>query len=150
MLVGVPVALAVGLALTAYDGLSAPVWRGLANYRELLGDPLFRIAVGNSLAFVALTVPLRVLIALGLALLLNRRRRGVALYRVAVYVPTVVPGVAYALVWLWIFNPLYGPLEPLLASLGLPAPSSGSRRSATSRCRCSRRGSCCSRSATSS
>jgi multiple sugar transport system permease protein len=123
VLVGVPVALAVGLAFTAYDGLSAPVWRGLANFRELLGDSLFRIAVGNSLAFVALTVPLRVLIALALALLLNRPRRGVALYRVAVYVPTVVPGVAYALVWLWILNPLYGPLTPLLTSLGLPAPA---------------------------
>ena len=123
VLVVIPVALAVGLAFTAYDGLSAPAWRGLANFRELVADPLFRTAVANSLAFVALTVPLRVAIALGLALLFNRPRRGVALYRVAVYVPTVVPGVAYALVWLWIFNPLYGPLTPLLASLGLPAPA---------------------------
>ena len=123
MLVVVPVALAIGLAFTAYDGLSAPAWRGLANFHEVLADPLFRIAVANSLAFVALTVPLRVLIALGLALLFSRPRRGVALYRVAVYVPTVVPAVAYALVWLWIFNPLYGPLNPLLACLGLPAPA---------------------------
>jgi multiple sugar transport system permease protein len=117
------VALSAGLAFTAYDGLSAPAWRGLANFREVLADPLFRTAVENSVTFVALTVPLRVAIALGLALLLNRPRRGVGLYRVAVYVPTVVPGVAYALVWLWIFNPLYGPLNPVLASLGLPTPA---------------------------
>ena len=63
-------------------------------------------------------------IALGLALLLNRSRRGVGLYRVAVYVPTVVPSVAYALIWLWIFNPRYGPLnlaagEPRPAGAGL-------------------------------
>ncbi len=123
MLVAVPVALSGALAFTAYDGLSAPAWRGLENFREVLADPLFRTAVENSLTFVALTVPLRVVIALGLALLLNRSRRGVGLYRVAVYVPTVVPGVAYALVWLWIFNPLYGPLNPMLATFGLPTPA---------------------------
>jgi hypothetical protein len=64
-----------------------------------------------------------VLIALGLALLLNRPRRGVGLYRASVYVPTLVPSVAYALVWLWIFNPRYGPLDLALAGLGLPTPA---------------------------
>jgi multiple sugar transport system permease protein len=122
-LVVLPIALSIGLAFTAYDGLSAPEWRGLANFRELAVDPLFHIALRNSLVFVALTVPLRVLIALGLALLLNRSRRGVGLYRVAVYVPTIVPSVAYALIWLWIFNPRYGPLNQALESLGLPAPA---------------------------
>jgi multiple sugar transport system permease protein len=123
VLVGVPVAVSAGLAFTAYDGLSAPEWRGLDNFRELARDPLFAVALRNSLVFVALTVPLRVLIALGLALLLNRPRPGVGLYRTAVYVPTIVPGVAYALVWLWIFNPRYGPLNLALEALGLPAPA---------------------------
>ena len=123
VLVVLPVALSIGLAFTAYDGLSAPEWRGLANFRELAVDPLFHIALRNSLVFVALTVPLRLLIALGLALLLSRSRRGVGLYRVAVYVPTIVPSVAYALIWLWIFNPRYGPLNLALESLGLPAPA---------------------------
>jgi multiple sugar transport system permease protein len=123
VLVVVPVVLSFGLAFTSYDGLSSPTWRGLGNFRELTTDPLFRIAVRNSLVFVALTVPSRMVIALGLALLLQRSRRGVGLYRVAVYVPTIVPGVAYALVWLWIFNPRYGPLNVLLESLGLPAPA---------------------------
>ena len=45
------------------------------------------------------------------------------LYRVAVYVPTIVPSVAYALMWLWIFNPRYGPLNLALAGLGLPTPA---------------------------
>jgi multiple sugar transport system permease protein len=123
VLVVVPIVLSLGLAFTVYDGLSAPTWHGLGNFREVLDDSLFRVAVGNSLAFVALTVPMRVLIALGLALLLGSARRGVVLYRVAVYVPTIVPGVAYALVWLWIFNPRYGPLNLTLTALGLPAPA---------------------------
>lgn len=123
VLVVVPIVLSCALAFTVYDGLSAPTWTGLGNFRDLLNDPLFAIAVRNSLLFVVLTVPLRVAIALGLALLLERPRRGVGLYRVAVYVPTVVPAVAYALVWLWIFNPRYGPLNLALASLGLPTPA---------------------------
>jgi len=123
VLITLPALLSVGLAFTTYDGLSAPEWRGLANFRDLAADPLFGIALRNSLLFVALTVPLRVLIALGLALLLNRPRRGVGFYRAAVYVPTIVPSVAYALVWLWIFNPRYGPLNLALAGLGLPTPA---------------------------
>jgi multiple sugar transport system permease protein len=74
VLVAVPVVLSAGLAFTAYDGLSPPAWRGLANFREVLADPLFRTAVENSLTFVALTVPLRVVIALGLALQSSRVR----------------------------------------------------------------------------
>jgi multiple sugar transport system permease protein len=123
VLVALPAALSIGLAFTGYDGLSTPEWRGLGNFRDLATDPLFGIALRNSLLFVLLTVPLRLLLALGLALLLNRPRRGVGFYRTAVYVPTIVPSVAYALVWLWIFNPLYGPLNLALAGLGLPTPA---------------------------
>jgi multiple sugar transport system permease protein len=122
-LVVVPAALSFGLAFTAYDGLSPPEWRGLANFRGLLHDQLFLTAARNSLVFVALGVPLRALAALALALLLNRPRRGVGLYRAAVYLPTIVPSPAYALAWLWVFNPVAGPLNALLGALGLPAPA---------------------------
>lgn len=123
LLVVLPAALTFGLAFTAYDGLAPPTWRGLANFRSLAADELFHTAIGNSLLFAALTVPLRTLLTLGLALLLARPRRGVGLYRAAVYLPTVVPGVAYAMVWLWILNPLYGPLNLGLGALGLPMPA---------------------------
>jgi multiple sugar transport system permease protein len=123
VLVVIPVGLAAALAFTTYDGLSAPVYRGLGNFTALARDPLFAISVKNSLLFVVLTVPLRVVIAFGLAVLLNRPRRGIAFYRAAVYVPTIVPGVAYALMWLWIFNPRYGPLNAMLGRLGLPTPA---------------------------
>lgn len=123
LLVIVPAFLSFGLAFTSYDGLAPPDWLGLANFRQIFADPLFRTAVVNSLIFVAVTVPMRTLIALGLALLLYRPRRGVGLYRAAVYLPTIVPGVAYALIWLWILNPLYGPLNLILGGLGLPTPA---------------------------
>jgi multiple sugar transport system permease protein len=122
LLVGVPALLTFALAFFQYDTLSAPQWVGLWNFQDIFGDPLLWVALRNTLYFIFLAVPLQVLLALTLALLLNQRRRGTGLYRAAVYLPTVIPDVAYALIALWIFNPLYGPLNLILRGLGLPAP----------------------------
>jgi len=125
VLVGVPALLSLVLAFLRYDGMSTPVWVGWFNFRIVLANPvdlLFPISLYNTLYFIMLAIPIRVLSALALALWLNRRGRGVGLYRAAVYLPTIVPDVAYALIWMWIFNPLYGPLNLILTALGLPAP----------------------------
>jgi len=122
LLVGLPALLSAVLAFTAYDAISPPVFVGFANFRLLAADPVVTTAIGNSLVFIALAVPLRILGALGLALLLLRPRRGVSGYRAAAYVPTVIPDVAFALIWLWIFNPLFGPVNVVLDTLGLPLP----------------------------
>src|SRR5579859_861226 len=123
LLLVLPGLLTFALAFTYFDGIAPPVWWGVRNFQNFYLDPLERIAIANSLYFTALAVPLRVLGALGLALLLRRPRRGIGFYRAAVFVPTVIPDVAYALVWLWIFNPLYGPVNLLLRAAGLPAPA---------------------------
>ena len=122
VLVAVPALMSAGLAFTSYDALSPPVYVGLQNFRTLAADPLTSTALFNSLFFIALAVPLRMLGALGLALLLSRPRRGAGTYRAGVYVPTVIPDIAYALIWLWIFNPLFGPVNLALEALGLPLP----------------------------
>ncbi|CAG0934805.1 Melibiose/raffinose/stachyose import permease protein MelD [Thermoflexales bacterium] len=122
LLVGLPALLTFALAFFQYDALSAPQWVGLWNFQDIFGDPLLWVALRNSLYFIFLAVPLQVLLAVTLALLLNQRRRGTGLYRAAVYLPTVIPDVAFALIALWIFNPLYGPLNLVLRGLGLPAP----------------------------
>lgn len=122
VLVALPAAMTLGLAFTDYDALGAPAFSGLANLREMASDPIFRTALWNSVIFVALAVPLRVGAALGLALLYPRRRRGAQAGRALAYLPTVVPDVAYALLWLWVFNPVYGPLSLGFQALGLPGP----------------------------
>lgn len=122
LLVGVPALMSAGLAFTTYDALTPPQFVGFANFRLLAADPRVGIAIGNSLVFIALAVPLRILGALALALLLQRPRRGIDGYRAAVYLPTIIPDVAYALIWVWIFNPLFGPVNVLLGALGLPTP----------------------------
>jgi multiple sugar transport system permease protein len=122
LLIGVPALLTFALAFFQYDTLSAPQWVGVWNFQDIFGDPLLWVGLRNSLYFIFLAVPLQVLLALTLALLLSQRRRGTGLYRATVYLPTVIPDVAYALIALWIFNPLYGPLNLILRGLGLPAP----------------------------
>jgi multiple sugar transport system permease protein len=120
LLIVAPGVITVSLALFDYDLIRPAEFVGLANFRELADDHLFWTSLRNSLHYVAFAVPLRLLGALGLALLLHRRFRGVGGYRTAAYLPTVVPDVAYALVWLWIFNPLYGPMNLLLGAVGAP------------------------------
>lgn len=121
-LVAAPAVLTGLLAFAHYDSLSAPTFAEVANFRELSLDPLYAIAIRNSIVFTATAVPLRLLAAFGLALLLSRPFRGANAYRAAVFLPTLMPDVVYTLVWLWILNPLYGPLNFALRTLGLPAP----------------------------
>jgi multiple sugar transport system permease protein len=117
-LVLVPAVVTFGLALTDYDLLTSPAFVGIDNFRELARDDIFRTAVLNSLVFAAAAVPLRLAAALGLALLLHRRFFGVGAYRSASVLPTVIPDIAYGLVWLWLFNPLYGPINAFLRTAG--------------------------------
>ncbi len=122
VLVALPAIVTFALALYEYDLIRSPRFVGLGNFDELVDDEVFRISVRNSLMFILFAVPLRLAGAVALALLLHRRFRGVGAYRTAGVLPTVVPDVAYALLWLWIFNPLYGPLNLALEALGGPTP----------------------------
>ncbi|CAL9520549.1 Lactose transport system permease protein LacF [Actinosynnema sp. ALI-1.44] len=109
-----PALVTLAMAFTEYDLIGSPQWIGLANFAELAGSVPFRAALGNSLVFAAVAVPLRVAAALGLALLLHRRAPGAGAARTVATLPTAVPEIAYGLLWLWLFNPLYGPVNQLL------------------------------------
>jgi multiple sugar transport system permease protein len=113
-LVAAPALVTFGLAFTEYDLLRPPEFVGIENFRDLLHDDVFGIALKNSLMFALIAVPLRLGGALALALLLHRRFTGVGVHRSATALPTVIPDIAYGLVWLWLFNPLYGPINLLL------------------------------------
>ena len=114
VLVALPALVTFGLALTEYDLIRSPRFIGVDNFTELVEDEIFRTALLNSLVFAAAAVPLRLAAALALALLLHRRFTGVGSYRAAAVLPTVIPDVAYGLIWLWLFNPIYGPINQLL------------------------------------
>ena len=118
ILIVVPAVITFILSLYRYDLIRPAEFTGGGNFADLLRDDVFRISLRNSLMFVFIAVPLRLLGALVLALLLYKRFRGAGVYRTAAYLPTVVPDVAYALLWLWILNPLYGPLNLFLGLFG--------------------------------
>lgn len=121
-LVVVPAAVTFAISAYDWDLIRSARFIGFDNFRELLDDDVFAKSLRNSLVYVACAVPLRLIGAFALALLLHRRFRGVGVYRTATYLPTVVPEVAYALLWLWLFNPLFGPLNLVLSAVGLGQP----------------------------
>jgi multiple sugar transport system permease protein len=125
VLVVVPATASLAVAFFDYSPLDPTnfKWDGLGQFAQLGGDQLFWTALGNSLIYTAGSVPLRLLGAAGLALLLERRRKGIGIFRATAYLPTIIPDVAYALVWLWIFNPLFGPVNQVLRALHWPQQS---------------------------
>ena len=123
LLVVGPAVWTFAMAFTDANLIQPPSFVGLANFHELLDDPLFRLALRNSLTYAAVAVPLRVLLAAAVGVLLARAGTGVRPARTAVVLPAAMPDVALALAFLWVFNPLYGPLNIGLGALGLPTPS---------------------------
>ncbi len=122
-----PLVASLVLSFTNYNIFNKPRFVGLANYRELFWtDPLVYKALWNTLFYTVFAVPLGLCFALCLALLLNQKVRGLPVWRTIFYLPTVVSGVAMAVLWRWIFNPQVGLLNtllhPLLVLFHLPNP----------------------------
>ncbi len=111
------------LSFQKYD-LAHGEYVGIENYRRLAAeDPLFWKSLSNTFLFALLSVPLGVAGSLGAALLLNARVRGQSLFRTLFYLPTMVPAVASALLWLWVFNPENGILNHGLGAVGVEGPA---------------------------
>jgi multiple sugar transport system permease protein len=115
----VPIIWSALLSFQRTNLLSPPQWIGLANYRALPSDPLFRQSVVHSLVYTALFVPLSVAGGLLAAVALNRRLRGIVLYRTAVFVPVVLSTIATAIMFLWLLDPNFGLINFLLSKVGL-------------------------------
>lgn len=106
-----------------YDILSPPQWIGLKNYSRLLGDDaVFRTSLWNTLYMVFFGLPVGLVGSLLLALLLNARVKGIAVYRTIFYVPSLVPAVALATLWMWLLNTDIGLVNALLAKVGISGP----------------------------
>lgn len=122
LLVIAPLLLSLLLAFTSYDTFSPPQWVGLQQFRTLMADRLARIALANTAFYVVAVALLRLFGALALALLLQQRSRSSALVRPFIYLPSIIPEIAYVLIWLVAFNPRYGPINLALSAAQLPQP----------------------------
>src|SRR3954454_9892095 len=116
-----PVVWSLLLSFQADDLVTPSRWVGLDNYRALRQDPHFSQAVGNTLKYTALYVPLSMVLGLALALALNRRIRFVGLYRTLFFVPFVISATAQGVLFSFILDPQFGAANSLLHKLGIPA-----------------------------
>ena len=117
-----PILASLYYSFTEYDVLNEPRFVGLANYVNLFTtDDLFHLVLGNTVFFVVVGVPAVLVVSFLLANLLNREMRFRPLFRTAFFVPSIVPAVASAMVWLWMYNPNYGLIDNILATVHVPA-----------------------------
>lgn len=107
------------LSFTHWDTFTAPSFIGLANFNKLFMDPMFWQSVRVTTTYTILAVPLGLSSALGLALLVNHRIRGIEVYRLLFFMPNIVAGVAMMLVWKWMFHPDFGAINTLLGATGV-------------------------------
>ena len=95
-----------------YDPIVNRTFVGLANYkRAFFEDSNVWIALRNTFTYAMFSVPLGITTSLSLALLLNQKIRGITIFRTVFYIPSIVSGVATAILWMYIFNPVFGPLN---------------------------------------
>lgn len=117
-----PILASLVLSFMEWDIFRAPTWVGLDNFVRLFGDRLFYKSMTVTLTYSALSIPLSLVLGLGLSLLLNLEVRGIAFFRTLFYIPSVITGVAVAMLWLWILNSDYGLLNYTLALVGINGP----------------------------
>jgi len=117
-----PLLAAIYFSFTRFDLVNPPEWVGLRNWQFLFEDQNIRQAAGNTLWFVAVMVPVRIVGALVTALLLNRVKRGRSVYRTLFYLPALAPPVAATLAFVSLLKPGTGPVSSLLGSIGVNSP----------------------------
>lgn len=117
-----PIISSLFYSFTDYNITNPPKFVGLENYNHLVKDDLFYQSIKVTLYYTFLSVPLQLVISIGLALLLNQKIRGIGIFRTSLYLPSMVSGVVMSLLWLWIFNSDFGLLNYLLSKLGIQGP----------------------------
>ncbi len=118
-----PMLATLALSFSSWDLLTPPKFVGLQNFVHLLsGDPLFWQALKVSTLYSGIGIPLHIALAFCIALLLNQKLKAVAVIRTLYYMPSVISGVAVAVLWLWIFNPDFGPINLALRLVHVQGP----------------------------
>ncbi len=119
-----PIIASLFLSFTRWNIVGDPTWVGLDNYVTIFTEDLrFKKSVEVTLTYSLLYLPLEVMCGIGLAVLMNLKLRGIGIFRTIFYMPSVVPQVAAALVWVWMLNQRYGVINTLLRNVGVNGPN---------------------------
>ncbi len=114
-----PMIYSAWLAMSDWDLLSPARFVGFDNFTRMFGDPLFWKSLWVTVVYTVFHVPLTLILAFLVAMLLNSKVRGIAVFRTLFYLPSIVPAVASAVLWVWIFNSEFGLLNMVLRLFGL-------------------------------
>ena len=117
----VPVVFSLFISFTDWDMLHEQTWIGLENYRTIFSGSMLGTVTKNTAVYCLFAIPGAIFFGLLLALALNARIRGVALYRTAFFMPNITTTVAVCIVWTWLYNKDYGLINNVLNMLGLPS-----------------------------
>ncbi len=115
-----PVVWAFVLSFQNNDLQTPATWVGLKNYRQLIHDPVFLESIRHTLVYTVLFVPITLVLSLLAAAALNRRIRGITVYRVAVFIPVVTSTIATGVIFTWLMDPNFGIINAGLHKLRLP------------------------------
>lgn len=117
-----PMVVSLGLSFTNFNFTTGGQFIGISNYKNLFSgsDPYFYKSLLVTVIYVALSVPTAIIFSFFIAMLLNTNVKGKGFFRTIFYLPTVVPIVAMAAIWMWIFNPDMGLANNILKAMHLP------------------------------
>lgn len=117
-----PIVASIFISLTDWNLMNPPRWVGTANYAKMLEDRDFYNSMRVTLKYVALSVPLYLVLSLALALLLNQRLKGMFIFRSLLFMPSVIAGTAVAVLWSILLNPDAGIVNQMLRAIGISDP----------------------------
>ena len=118
----IPVTAAFALSFMEWTSFTAPRWVGLENFQRMFQSDTFWVALRNTVVYALGHVTLTMALALLLAMLLNRKLKGIGFFRVAIFFPYITSLVAVAVVWNMLFSPDTGPINQFLNSIGIAEP----------------------------
>jgi multiple sugar transport system permease protein len=116
----IPALIALYLSVHKWNLISAPEFVGMANVEQLFRDPLLPQALKATVLYTVISVPLGLILSFGLAMLLNTQLPGIGIFRTIYYLPSIIPAVASAALWAWMFNTEFGLINVFIRALGGP------------------------------
>ncbi|MGA3067634.1 MAG: sugar ABC transporter permease [Tepidisphaeraceae bacterium] len=118
----IPIALSLYYSFCNYSLVQSPLFCGWDNYRQLMHDDVFWLVLRNTFLYAAMALPGGLIFALLLALLLNQKVPGQSIFRTVVFIPSLVPTIASAALWLWLLNQKLGLVNLVLGTIGIHGP----------------------------
>ena len=118
----IPLAVSLYAGFTDWTSIGTPDFIGISNYKEMFSDTNFWKSIGNTI-FMMIGIPIGLVIALGLALAMNRRVYGAKTFRVIYYIPVISSIAAASILWRWVYNGDYGLLNQILSVIGIQGPN---------------------------